>query len=138
MQKISMKIFSFLLLSSFIYACGSPSNDSSDETSPYSAGEEVYENNCIACHQKNGEGVVEAFPPLAGSDYLLADKNRAIGIAANGMSGEITVNGVHYNSVMASQGLTHEEVRDVLNYILNSWGNDGGEVTLEEVEAVLN
>ncbi len=133
-----MKILSSFILLSIFFACGSnPSSDEAQASNPYSAGEEVYENNCIACHQKNGEGVVEAFPPLAGSDYLLADKNRAIGIAANGMSGEITVNDVKYNSVMASQGLTKEEVRDVMNYILNSWGNDGGEVTLKEVEAVM-
>jgi len=134
-----MKIFSSLILFSILFACGGdPSAETAGASNPYSAGEEVYENNCIACHQKNGEGVVEAFPPLAGSDYLLADKNRAIAIAANGMTGEIKVNGVTYNSVMASQGLTKEEVRDVMNYILNSWGNDGGEVTLEEVELVMN
>jgi nitrite reductase (NO-forming) len=80
---------------------------------------------CISCHQKNGEGVVGAFPPLANSDYLLADVNRSIDIVKNGMQGEIVVNGQTYNGIMANQGLTDEEVRDVTNYILNAWGNKG-------------
>lgn len=108
------------------------------EPSPYAAGEKVYISNCASCHQKTGDGLEGAFPPLAQSDYLLADKERAIQIAANGMDGPIVVNGVEYNALMSSQGLTNEEVKDVVNYILNSWGNDGGEVTLSEVESALS
>ena len=33
-------------------------------------GAEAFSNNCQACHQENGEGVPDAFPPLAKSDYL--------------------------------------------------------------------
>ncbi|MBK6525973.1 MAG: hypothetical protein IPG07_10755 [Crocinitomicaceae bacterium] len=76
-----------------------------------------------------------AFPPLAKSDYLLADKNRAIKQIINGSSGEMVVNGETYNSIMPPQPVNDEEIRDVMNYILNSWGNNGGEVTLEEVKA---
>ena len=42
------------------------------------------------------------------------------------MSGEINVNGVTYNNVMATMGLSDEEVADVMNYINNSWGNKYG------------
>lgn len=136
-----MKFFGFFLILIGLIACNNQSNESLDNnlsvTSPYELGEKIYASNCIACHQKDGVGVEGAFPPLAGSDYLLADKKRAIGIAANGMSGEIRVNGVSYNSVMTDQGLSNEEVRDVVNYILNSWGNNGGEVTLDDVVSAL-
>lgn len=104
---------------------------------PYAAGEKIYTSLCISCHQKNGEGVVGAFPPLANSDYLLADINRSIDIVKNGMQGEIVVNGQTYNGIMANQGLTDEEVRDVTNYILNAWGNKGGEVSLDDVKTAL-
>ena len=50
----------------------------------------------------------------------------------------MVVNGVTYNGTMAPQNLNEQEVVDVMNYILNSWGNDGGEVTLEEVQAQMN
>lgn len=138
-----MKNFLILFSTILLFACGGENTegwateDMLVEPSPYAAGEKVYMSSCVACHQQNGEGLEGAFPPLANSDYLLADKKRAIEIAANGMDGEITVNGVQYNAVMAPQGLTKEQVKDVMNYVLNSWGNNGGEVTMEEVEAVM-
>jgi nitrite reductase (NO-forming) len=44
----------------------------------------------------NGEGISGTFPPLAKSDYLMADSSRAIRVALYGQSDEITVNGVKY------------------------------------------
>jgi len=104
-------------------------------TADYSAGEEVYGKTCKACHQATGKGIPSAFPPLAESDYLLEDKNRAIKQILEGSSGEMVVNGVTYNGTMTPQAISDQEVVDVMNYILNSWGNAGGEVTLEDVAA---
>ena len=39
------------------------------------AGEAVYQTVCLACHQADGKGLPGAFPPLAGSDYLLGGKD---------------------------------------------------------------
>ena len=64
------------------------------------AGKAVYAQTCFACHQANGQGVPNAFPPLAGSDYLNANVDRAIGIVLNGNKGKITVNGKEYNGIM--------------------------------------
>ncbi len=99
------------------------------------AGKQVYVSVCQACHMENGKGIAGVFPPLSNSDYLLADLNRAIHIIANGMKGEIVVNGVTYNQEMPKPlpELTDQQVADVLTYILNSWDNKGGEVTPEEV-----
>lgn len=104
-------------------------------TADYSAGEEVYGRTCKACHQATGKGIPSAFPPLAGSDYLLADKNRAIKTVIEGLTGEITVNGNTFNGTMTPQAISDQEIVDVLNYVLNSWGNEGGEITLEDVAA---
>jgi nitrite reductase (NO-forming) len=92
-------------------------------------GKATYMRTCFACHQAEGQGIPNAFPPLAKSDYLNADLNRAIDIILHGKTGEITVNGVKYNSVMTKQDLTDEEVANVLTYIYNSWGNSKKEVT---------
>ena len=46
------------------------------------AGQKVYQTLCIACHQPDGKGLPGAFPPLAASDYLLADKRRAAAIVS--------------------------------------------------------
>jgi nitrite reductase (NO-forming) len=88
------------------------------------------------CHQEDGKGLSGAFPPLANSDYLLEDKQRVIEGVVNGVKGEIKVNGELYDGIMPPQGLSPEETRDVVNYVLNSWGNKGGEVTLEDVKKV--
>ena len=99
-------------------------------------GQRVYEQNCMACHQEDGGGIPGAFPPLAGSDYLLVDKKRAISTLINGASGEMVVNGVSYNGVMPGVNLADEQIANVLSYILNSWNNNGGEVTPSQVAEV--
>src|SRR5690554_2168937 len=99
-------------------------------------GKKLYGSTCFACHQANGEGIENAFPPLANADYLNEDVDRAIDIVLRGKSGEITVNGKKYNSVMTAQNLTDEEVAAVMTYIYNSWGNNGTEVTTEMVKKV--
>ena len=98
------------------------------------SGKSIYEHTCVACHQGAGQGVADVFPPLAKSDYLNADIDRAIGIILHGKSGEITVNGKKYNNVMPSQNLDDTQAANVLTYIYNSWGNNGTEVTEEMVQ----
>jgi len=97
-------------------------------------GQNVFENNCLACHQSNGEGIPNAFPPLAKSDFLNADHDRAIGILLHGRSGPITVNGKNFDSVMPAIALNNEQIANVLTYVLNSFGNNGGQVTPAQVD----
>ncbi len=102
------------------------------------AGKAIYEGKgtCSACHQLNGAGLPPTFPPLAKSDYLLADKQRAIKQTMYGDKEPIKVDGVTYpGGVMPVIPLSNDEVRDVVNYILNSWGNKGGSVTTKDVQA---
>ncbi|OBX21068.1 MULTISPECIES: copper-containing nitrite reductase [Bizionia] len=101
-------------------------------------GKQIYMQTCFACHQGEGQGIPNAFPPLAKSDYLNADVNRAISAVVNGLSGEITVNGNTYNSVMTRQMISSEEVANVLTYVYNSWGNNKEVVTTEMVNKVKN
>ena len=96
-------------------------------------GKEIYTAQCLSCHQEQGEGIEDVFPPLAKSDYLMADKTRSIKQTLHGVSGEIKVNGKTYNGEMSGFDLTDEEVSDVLNYIRNSWGNKGVAITPQEV-----
>lgn len=101
-------------------------------------GKEVYGSYCISCHMEQGEGIETVYPPLAKSDYLMADKKRSISLTLKGLSGEIKVNGKTYNGEMTGFDLTDQEVSDVLNYIRNSFGNKGGAVMPEEVKALRN
>ena len=99
-------------------------------------GKQVYMKTCFACHQAEGQGIPNAFPPLAKSDYLNADVDRAIRIVLQGKTGEITVNGKKYNSIMTKQTLTDEETADVMTYIYNSWGNKKTNVSVNKVQSV--
>jgi nitrite reductase (NO-forming) len=101
------------------------------------AGRVLFAGTCSVCHQNDGAGLPNVFPPLAKSDFLMADKERAIGILLNGLSGPVTVNGNTFNSVMPPMSqLTDDEIANILTYALNSWGNDGEAVSKEEVAKV--
>ncbi len=100
------------------------------------AGKKAYEGICMACHQADGKGLAGAFPPLAGSDYLLADPDRAVRNVVNGLSGEVIINGQKYDSVMpAMTQLSDQEIADALTYSMNSWGNKDGVITAAKVAA---
>ncbi|MEO7108277.1 MAG: c-type cytochrome, partial [Rhodoferax sp.] len=99
------------------------------------AGQELFSGTCSVCHQANGAGLPGVFPPLAKSDFLAADTRRAIGIVLNGLTGKVTVNGTAYDSVMPSMNqLNDDEIANILTYVINSWGNAGGQVHSEDVK----
>jgi nitrite reductase (NO-forming) len=101
------------------------------------AGEALFNGTCSVCHQLNGQGLPNVFPPLAKSDFLVANKLRAAHIALNGLQGPVTVNGNTFNSVMPPMSqLNDDEIANILTYVLNSWGNSNGRVTTAEVAKV--
>jgi len=101
-----------------------------------SRGEKIYHKICIACHQANGQGVPAVSPPLAKSDFLNSDKQRAISIVANGLNEEIQVNGKKFHNLMPKPGLNDEEIANVLTFVFSQWDNNGSEVTPEEVQDI--
>ncbi len=99
-------------------------------------GKKVYSSQCVTCHMEQGEGIDGVYPPLAESDYLMADKNRSIDQVLHGLTGKIKVKGVDYDGVMAGyEAMSDMEISDVLNYVRNSFGNKGGAITPGEVKA---
>ncbi len=109
-----------------------------DLKSSVARGQDIYAAQCMSCHLEGGEGIEDVYPPLAKSDYLMADKVRSIHTIINGLSGEIVVNGKNYNMEMTPFTLSDQEVSDVLNYIRNTWGNKGEPVLPEEAPAARN
>lgn len=96
-------------------------------------GKRVYESNCQACHQANGEGIASAFPPLAKSDYIAAQPLRLVDAVVNGLAGSISVNGKLYNGEMPAMRMSDEDVANVATFVLNSWGNPGGRIRADAV-----
>ena len=148
------RIFLILLAALLMQACGRGGGDQATpvaaDTAVHDAevasgalddvmarGEAVYLSTCSACHQPGGQGLAGAFPPLAGSDFLLGDRQQVMQAALFGLSGPITVNGTDYNGVMPSMGfLNDQELADALTYVFGSWGNTGSAVSVEEVAAL--
>jgi nitrite reductase (NO-forming) len=91
-------------------------------------GKAVFDANCAACHLADGKGVPGVFPPLANSDFFQQRPYEMAHIVLNGRSGEIVVNGEHYNSVMPPQDLNDTQIADVINYI--SMAMNGGKAVL--------
>mgnify|MGYP000518900343 CR=1 FL=1 len=97
-------------------------------------GRKTYESNCLACHQAQGQGIEGAFPPLASSDFLNDDIDRAIDIVIHGLKGPIKVNGKTFDSVMPAMTLNDGQVANVLTYVYSQWGNNNTEISTEQVK----
>ena len=98
------------------------------------AGKALFQGTCSTCHQPEGQGIPKVFPPLAKSDFLMADKRRAIETVLNGRSGPITVNGQDYNSVMPPMShMADDEIANILTYVRSAFGNSGDAVSAAEV-----
>ena len=80
-----------------------------------SRGQSVYEVNCVACHQTNGQGIAGIFPALVGSDIVLNNKEKNIEILMEGVQGA-AMNSFSY--------LSEVEIASVITYTRQSWGND--------------
>ncbi len=97
-------------------------------------GAELYQQNCAACHQANGQGLPGAFPPLAKSDFIAANPDAVLEVTVKGRQGELVVNGAKYNNVMPAMSyLSDKDLSRIITFVLNTWGNPGGEVTMKQV-----
>ncbi|MBR63726.1 MAG: cytochrome C [Flavobacteriaceae bacterium] len=96
----------------------------------YMRGQMLYVDFCVRCHLPDGTGETGLIPPLANADFL-QDIQATVQSIKYGIHGPITVNGVIYNNTMAPMGLENDEIADVTNYILNSWGNTADMIVTE-------
>lgn len=83
-------------------------------------GEKVYQTNCVACHQAEGQGLPPAFPGLAKSAFVNGDKKTVLNIVTNGKAG----------TAMGAFGkqISELDVAAVVSYIRNNFGNSTGDV----------
>jgi nitrite reductase (NO-forming) len=100
-------------------------------------GKQIFMQTCFVCHQVDGQGILGQIPPLAKSDFLMADKERAMRIVLQGQTGELTVNGKKFNGTMIPLNyLADDDIANVLTYVRNSFGNSGDPVSLAEVRRI--
>ena len=102
-------------------------------------GKVVYEQVCGLCHGNDGLGKLGQAPPLAGSEWV--NTKGFVGlthIPLAGLNGPLQVEGKDWNLSMAPMGaaLSDADLANVLTYIRESWGNQAGPVTADDVKAV--
>ena len=83
-------------------------------------GEQVYNTNCAACHQPNGQGIPPAFPSLVASPIQQGPASDHVSVVANGRPG----------TAMQAFGLqlSDVDVASVVTYTRNAWGLDSGDI----------
>ena len=83
----------------------------------------LYNTYCASCHQQDGKGDNNRFPPLVDSEWVKGDEARLINIVLNGYQGEIKVNGKSYNGIMpANSHLDDHAIASILTYIKSRFG----------------
>lgn len=87
-------------------------------------GAEIYTDYCEACHQVEGIGFEDVYPPLKDNVFVNGDPEELIYLLLEGRAGMPTF----------IADLEAEELTTIINYIRNSWGNASGEITQEEMD----
>src|SRR3990167_3075103 len=79
-------------------------------------GKKVYEQNCVMCHQPNGEGLAYSYPALKQSRVVTAPLEEVITYVMRGVP----------NAAMQPFGeiLDDQSLAAVISYIRNEWGNN--------------
>jgi mono/diheme cytochrome c family protein len=96
------------------------------------AGEEVYNQRCLFCHQADGRGVPNMQPGLVGSSWLAAE-------ASNQRLARLILFGLNagdWDVVMpANRDLSNQEIAAVIEYVRDAYGEPakGGRATSEIV-----
>ncbi len=99
----------------------------------------LYTTYCASCHQEDGKGDNNRFPPLAGSDWVTGEEEKLIDIVLNGLQGQIKVNGKSYNGLMpANNHLDDHAIASILTYIRMNFGNTSVPVDALKVSKVRN
>jgi mono/diheme cytochrome c family protein len=77
------------------------------------AGEQLYNDNCSACHQKTGLGIEGAFPALKGNKVMLGDPKAAAVVVLYGRGGMPAF----------KDGLSDADLAPIVSYVRGAWGN---------------
>ncbi|MPR32182.1 c-type cytochrome [Cytophagaceae bacterium SJW1-29] len=117
--------------------CGCQSAEELKTEQYYAEGYQLYTTQCSNCHQADGQGLADLYPPLRESTYL-SRKNDLICITKNGLSGKIKVGSKTYNRPMpANPKLTDIEIAEIVTYVTNTWGKETNYTPIDSVTAAL-
>ena len=98
-------------------------------------GAQLYRQYCAACHGQEGLGIPNAFPPLARSDFLAQQREKALRAPLEGLKEKIVVNGAAFTGWMPPVTLDDAQLTAVFNHVFTSFGNSLPTITPAEIAA---
>lgn len=101
-------------------------------------GHMLYNVYCTSCHQRDGRGDNNRYPPLEGSEWISGSRERLIRVVLYGLNGEIKVKGKTYNGVMPAHAdfLNDYAVASILTFINKRFNNSDSAFTHDEIRKV--
>lgn len=132
-RPVTARILVFLMLG---LACCRSSEELKSEQY-FVTGQQLYMTHCANCHQMEGKGMSNLYPPIAGSSILL-DKARVAHIIKYGMSDTIMVNGKKFSRPMPpNPKLTEIEIAELVSFVSMKWGKDSVYTPIDFVRKAL-
>lgn len=78
-------------------------------------GEQLFLNNCAECHQRDGNGIANIYPALAGSEVV---RGSGVDVALVMLIGR--------GEMPSFAGaISYEDMASIISYVRNAWGNSG-------------
>lgn len=89
-------------------------------------GESLFRANCAECHRRNGQGLPNVYPALAGNETV---RGSGVDVAL-----VLIIGRGEMPSFTAA--LSSAEMAAIINYVRNSWGNSGAPISAEAIDAL--
>lgn len=131
---MKLKVIGIIAILLVVVGASCQSDDQIEFKRYYSGGSLVYQQHCQNCHGDKGQGLSALIPPLTDSIYLKNNKRKLACFIKNGLKGKITVAGRSFDDQMQPDDIAPLEIAKVLTYVTNSFGNNMGTVTLQQVQ----
>jgi mono/diheme cytochrome c family protein len=121
-------------------AGGSDKTASDPDQAAMKSGEQIFIDECAACHRQNAKGIPGMFPTLAGSPAVQSiDPASLLRVVLRGARSAAT-DAAPTGPAMPAFGwlLSDQEVAAVVTYIRNAWGNSAPPVSAADVAKARN
>ncbi len=108
---------------------------SKPEQKIFASGKAIFADSCAGCHQANGQGVPQMFPPLAhNANVQSSDPATTIRVILEGAQTVPTSARPTASSMPAyNWKLSDDQIAAVANFVRNSWGNSAPAVSASQV-----
>jgi mono/diheme cytochrome c family protein len=98
-------------------------------------GYKLFQANCANCHQKNGEGMANLYPPI--SKEYLTNKANVVCWIKYGINQPVVVKGKNYNRAMpGNQALQNLDIAEIMTYLYNTYDKESELFPIDSVAAI--